>query len=270
VSDSLTSALIGGLVLAAVAITIWTFLPALRGPEAAREDVGTHRLVFGCAVAVLLVSSVLTVPLARDLRDASFTLSSFVPAALATQIPLLGVLFARLVWPRAVSWQELGLRSLPLARITRVGLTTGLVAVLCNVVVGLTLTQLGLRPNQSEQFEFVRGAGTTGLVIVLLLACGTAPFVEELFFRGFVFGLYRRRQPLWVAYAISGAIFAAAHVMPTRMNWQQGIGLAIGIFVLGTILSWTYQRTNSLWPGMLAHAFNNATGILALYAVAGR
>jgi membrane protease YdiL (CAAX protease family) len=270
VPESATYALVAGLVLVGVAIIIWTFRPALRGPEAAQQDVGTHRLVLGCCVAVLLLSTLLTIPLTRELRSAPFTLANFVPAALATQIPILVVLYARLIWPRAVTWQDLGLRPMPVARVARVGLATGLLAVLCNVVVGLTLTQLGLRPNQSEQFEFVRGAGSTGLLIVLALACGSAPFVEELFFRGFVFGLYRRRQPLWVAYTVSGAIFAAAHVMPTRMNPQQGVGLAIGIFALGTILAWTYQRTGSLWPGMVAHAFNNATGILALYAVTAR
>jgi len=270
VPDGSLTALVIVALAAGVAITLWTFAPAFRGSEAARRDVGSHRLVFGCAVAVLLLSALLSLPFANELRDSGFKLATFVPAALATQIPILLVVYVRLVWPRAVTWQELGLRAMPVLQAIGFGLAIGLLAIVCNVVVGLTLSALGLRPNQSEEFEFVRAAGPNGLLVVLVLACVTAPFVEELFFRGFVFGLYRRRQPLWVAYVISGAIFAVAHVMPMRMNLQQAAGLAIGIFVLGTILSATYQRTGSLWPGMVAHAVNNATGILALYAVGNR
>jgi hypothetical protein len=134
------------------------------------------------------------------------------------------------------------------------------------VLVELLLAQIGLRPNQFEQFNFVRSGGTLGLVVVLVLGSVTAPFAEELFFRGVLFGLLRRRQPLLVAYLVSGALFAAAHLVPARMNAAQMAGLAIGIFFLGSLLAWTYQRTGSLYPGMLAHALNNATGLILLYS----
>jgi membrane protease YdiL (CAAX protease family) len=270
VPDQAYYVIVAAVAVAAVAIAVWTFLPALRGPEAARRDVGTHRLAFGCAVTVLLMSTLLGLPFARDLRDGPFTLATFAPVALATQVPMLLVVYARLIWPHAVTWHELGLRPLPIGRVLRVGLTTGAVGLLVTITISLALTQVGLRPNQLEQFSFVRAEGRLGLIVALVIIAGTAPCVEELFFRGFLFGLYRRRQPLWVAYLVSGAIFAAAHVMPTRMDPRQAVGLAMGIFVLGTILAWTYQRTGSLYPGMAAHALNNAIGVLALYALDAR
>jgi membrane protease YdiL (CAAX protease family) len=270
VPDHAYSAIVAAVAVAAVAIVAWTFLPVLRGPEAARRDVGSHRLAFGCAVTVLVISTLLGLPFARDLRNGPFTLATFVPVALATQLPMLLVVYARLIWPRSVTWQELGLRPLPVERVLRVGLTTGAVGLLVTITISLALTQVGLRPNQLEQFSFVRAEGRLGLIVALVIIAGTAPCVEELFFRGFLFGLYRRRQPLWVAYLVSGAIFAAAHVMPTRMDPRQAVGLAMGIFVLGTILAWTYQRTGSLYPGMVAHALNNAIGVLVLYVLDAR
>ncbi|HEY3060106.1 MAG TPA: type II CAAX endopeptidase family protein [Chloroflexota bacterium] len=258
---------VGAVALVAAAITVWTFAPAFRGPEAARRDVGSHRLAFGCIVAVLLLSTLASLPFVQDLRDAPFTLATFALAALATQIPLLLVLYVRLIWPRALSWQDLGLRPLPLEQVLRVGSITGISVLLLTIVVSLALSRLDLRPNQLEQYTFVRQAGIPGLIVVLVLVAVTAPIAEELFFRGFLFGVYRRRQPRWLAYAVSVAAFSIAHVMPTRMNPQQALGLVIAIVLLGTILTWTYERTGSLYPGMVAHAINNATGVLALYYV---
>ena len=131
---------------------------------------------------------------------------------------MLLVVYLRLILPGAVTWQELGLRSLSVERIVRVGLATGIGGLVLTITISLLLSQVGLRPNQFEQFDFVRNADTIGFAAVLILAAVTGPFVEELFFRGFLFGLYRRRQPLWLAYLIAGLVFAGAHVMPNRMN----------------------------------------------------
>ena len=69
--------------------------------------------------------------------------------------------------------------------------------------------------------------------MLLLIAAGVvAPFVEELFFRGFLFGLYRRRQPMWVAYLVSSVLFTLLHLEPNRMNVPQMAGLSVGIFML--------------------------------------
>src|SRR5207302_822583 len=103
---------------------------------------------------------------------------------------------------------------------------------------------------------------------LLLIAAGVvAPFVEELFFRGFLFGVYRRRQPLWLAYIVSSVLFTVLHLEPTRMNVAQMAGLSVGIFTLAMMLAWLYQHTGSLYPGMVAHAVNNATGLILFYAV---
>ncbi|HET6315933.1 MAG TPA: CPBP family intramembrane glutamic endopeptidase, partial [Chloroflexota bacterium] len=176
------------------------------------------------------------------------------------------VVYARLIWPHAVTWQDLGLRPLPLGRLITVGMTVGLLGFILTVLVELALSQFGLRPNQSEQFRFVRSGGPIGLAVVLLLGSVTAPFAEELFFRGVLFGLLRRRQPVWVAYAVSSGLFAAAHLVPARMNASQMAGLAVGIFVLGMLLAWTYQHTGSLFPSMVAHGLNNATSLVLLYS----
>ena len=105
----------------------------------------------------------------------------------------------------------------------------------------------------------------------MLVAAGVlAPLVEELFFRGFLFGLYRGRHPLWMAYLVSSVLFTLLHLEPTRMNVPQMAGLSVGIFLLAMLLAWLYKHTGSLYPGILAHAVNNATGLILFYAVGVR
>jgi membrane protease YdiL (CAAX protease family) len=257
--------------LLGLAVTIWVFWPAFKGPEAARQMIGTHRLAIGSVIAVFTLNTLLTLPLVPLLHlDRGFTTVSFVVAAVSTEIPMLLVIYVRLIMPGAVTWSELGLRPLPLAYVLRMGLGAGLVGLLIIDVIEALLSQVGLQPNQLQQFEFVLSEGPVAFALLLVLAGIVAPFVEELFFRGFVFGFYRRRQALWVAYVVSSVLFTVLHLDPSKMNVQQMGGLSVGIFLLALLLAWLYQHTGSLYPGILAHALNNSTAVILFYAVGMR
>jgi membrane protease YdiL (CAAX protease family) len=259
---------IAALVLGAVAIAVWVFLPAFQGAQAARRGTGTHRLVVGSQVVVLALNALLTVPLAGRLEH-GFDPFSFILAAAATQIPMVLVIVGRLVLPGAATWEELGLRPLPLGRLLATGIATGLGALALTVIMDMILGSVGLGNNQSQEFQFIQGAAPGVFAIVLIPIVFTAPVVEELFFRGFIFGLYLRRQAAWVAYLVSGLLFGLLHITPNVMNPAQALGLLLTIAALGTLFAWTYRRTGSLYPGMIAHALNNGVAIVALY-LAGR
>jgi membrane protease YdiL (CAAX protease family) len=250
-----------------IAATIWVFWPAFKGPEAARQAIGTHGLAIGALLSVIVLSLAVTAPIAPLLHlEQGLNSASFVAAALLTQIPMLLVVYLRLVLPGAVTWSELGLRSVRLGYLLWMGLGGGLAGLVVIAIVGLLLSKIGLQPNQLDQFAFVRSERLFPEFALVLISAGVlAPFVEELFFRGFLFGLYRRRQPMWVAYGVPSLLFTLLHNDPTRMNVPQMAGLSVGIFTLAIILTWLYQRTGSLYPGMLAHAVNNATGLVLVY-----
>ena len=261
-------ALLAVLVMIGIAIAAWVFIPAFRGPEVARKDLGSHALTIGAWFTVILLNAVITLPLAPFLHiDQGLTTGTFVIAALASEIPMLLIIYVRLIMPGAVTWRDLGLRPLPLDYVVRIGLGAGIGGLIVIDVIGSLLTQVGLRPNQLEEFQFVLREGPIGFTIVLITAAMVAPFVEELFFRGFLFGLYRKRQPLWLAYTVPSMLFTLLHLMPTRMNVQQMAGLSVGIFLLAILLTWLYDHTGSLYPGMLAHAVNNATGLILFYTL---
>lgn len=80
------------------------------------------------------------------------------------------------------------------------------------------------------------------------------PAAEELLFRGFLLSWLRQRcAPGKVGTVVAGVasakIFAACHVAPPVMAY---------VFVLGLTLAWARLRFDSLLPGLLLHAANNA------------
>ena len=102
------------------------------------------------------------------------------------------------------------------------------------------------------------------LLIVVLLA----PFVEEVLFRGLVFGnLKGKSRP--VAYVVSCALFALLHVWQFAVVHQDVTYflLMLQYLVPGVVLAWAYDRSGTLWTSIALHALANA---LRVWAMAGK
>jgi membrane protease YdiL (CAAX protease family) len=99
---------------------------------------------------------------------------------------------------------------------------------------------------------------TFAAIAAAVLIVVAAPVCEEIFFRGFFFGGMRSRLPFWAAAIISAALFGSVHLADA--NLVAGLQLA----VLGVILAWVYERTDSLWSNIAVHAFNNAIAFALL------
>jgi len=85
-----------------------------------------------------------------------------------------------------------------------------------------------------------------------------APVFEELIFRGILFTTLRTKFGFATSMVVSGFIFALAH----------GYGVIAFLSVLwsGCLWAWTYERTGSVIPGMVAHAVNNGLVVYSLVA----
>ena len=104
----------------------------------------------------------------------------------------------------------------------------------------------------------------TALFIASMVFIG---FLEEVIFRGFLFKALSKKN-IRSALLISSITFGMGHIvnllngaafLPTLLQ----IGYATAIGFLFTVL---FLKTKSLWPGIFAHAFINASSI---FAVAG-
>ena len=95
--------------------------------------------------------------------------------------------------------------------------------------------------------------------MTLLIVIVLAPFVEEVLFRGLVFGNLKGKSR-GVAYLGSCALFALLHV------WQFAVVerdvtyflLMIQYLVPGVVLAWAYEHSGTLWTSIGVHAVANA------------
>ncbi len=88
-----------------------------------------------------------------------------------------------------------------------------------------------------------------GIAWSVLFLCVSPPIVEELAFRGVIFGLLRRHLSGWEALLLSSFAFAILHLSVPTLVTHLPLGLYFG---------WLRARGGSLWPAMLAHALHNS------------
>lgn len=107
----------------------------------------------------------------------------------------------------------------------------------------------------------IEDAPRTTMLIVIFLA----PFVEEVLFRGLVFGNLRAKVR-WVAYIVSCLLFALLHVWQFAVVHQDMTYLLLMVqyLVPGLVLAWAYDRSGTLWASVALHAAANALALLAM------
>jgi membrane protease YdiL (CAAX protease family) len=94
--------------------------------------------------------------------------------------------------------------------------------------------------------------GTAAMLVILLAVAVTAPIVEEITFRGYLFpALIQWRGP-WVAAALTAILFGAAHVASSPPAALP----ALAVFGFGACLLFWF--TGSILPCVGLHAANNA------------
>jgi membrane protease YdiL (CAAX protease family) len=103
-----------------------------------------------------------------------------------------------------------------------------------------------------QAIEIARQPGE--LATSLLVLAVLAPLVEELIFRGLLYGWIAGRWGTLVAWLVSSITFAAAHYEPAHI---------ILVLPLGLLFGYLRRRTDSLLPSLAAHVVNNGFAVLA-------
>lgn len=165
------------------------------------------------------------------------------------------------VWRLAVrryatgGWAAMGLRSptsivaLLLFPVILLG-SLGFTALYEMAVSSIGVVSLEPEHLPSEMF----GEGALRLVTVAITSL-LIPFVEELFFRGFLFAGLAARFGVLTGLTVSAAVFAVAHA---------DVRVMIPIFVAGLLFGWAYHKTKTLWVPIAAHACQNLAALMLL------
>jgi membrane protease YdiL (CAAX protease family) len=84
-----------------------------------------------------------------------------------------------------------------------------------------------------------------------------APILEEVVFRGLVYGRLRRAMPAIVAAIISSVLFGLMHGHWIWVIWA---------FFMGMIFNYARMRTGSILPGIIMHMVVNTFGVVCNYS----
>jgi uncharacterized protein len=152
--------------------------------------------------------------------------------------------------PRVGGW-------LPLVRMAAILAGVGIAI---DITLGLISEAARVPSHWTEWFDEDLAWGSHGVLVASLLGTVVfAPVLEEIVFRGLLYGTLRRWVGWPAAAVLSAAVFAAAH----------GYGVAGfgSVFASGVLWAIAYEKTRSLLPGMAAHAANNVSAACAVLAL---
>jgi membrane protease YdiL (CAAX protease family) len=122
----------------------------------------------------------------------------------------------------------------------------------------LCLLLLGADAEPQPVIRFLaRNSSLQDRLLLVGTALVVAPAAEELIFRGYIFGVFRRYTGRWWAMVTSALIFAAFHAH---------IPSLAGLFAFAVALTLVYEGTGSLWASILMHSFFN--GITVVFTLA--
>ena len=168
-------------------------------------------------------------------------------------LTLLAVFFVTALIALSVAMAPMGRAALPALGFRRVGWRPLVLGSVVALALSIAASQFGLEPQGiKEAMEVVREPGM--LVPSLVVIAGLAPLVEELVFRGLLYGWVAGRWGTVAAWIVSSLAFAAAHVEPAHI---------ILVLPLALWFGWLRRRTDLLLPSLVAHMVNNGFAVAA-------
>jgi hypothetical protein len=125
------------------------------------------------------------------------------------------------------------------------------------LALSVAVSQLGIEPQGMKQvIEILPGNLALSLVLLAVLA----PLVEELIFRGLLYGWITGRWGSLAGLIVSSVAFAAAHYEPAHV---------VLVLPLGFFFGWLRRRTDSLLPSLFSHIVNNGFALVAAVYLPG-
>ena len=114
------------------------------------------------------------------------------------------------------------------------------------------LTNIDLADQDLVKFITSNALSLRSKALLFIFILIEAPVLEELLFRGALFGGLTKIMPLWPAIVLSGFIFAVIHINAATL---------IPLWFLGVAFAWLYVRTGTLLAPMAVHFTFNAVNL---------
>ncbi len=117
----------------------------------------------------------------------------------------------------------------------------------------LAVIYLPIKQQLAEYENLMEPLMKSGFIYVVLAVSISAPFFEEIIFRGIIFNDFKKAMPVWLAILTQGLLFGLFHG-----NWIQGVYATFVGIVLGIV----YYKYKSIWAVILLHFSYNSISLL--------
>ena len=214
--------------------------------------IGTE-IIVGLAISWLLPADVLASPVV----NATFSVIAYilglilivlVPSKVPKVRELVKSTRERLGLKGLPTWTDLGLA--PIGYIAAIALAAGLTALFS------LFPWFNSSEAQNLGYSIYMQGWERGIAFVELAVF--APMIEELIFRGWLYGNLRIRVPKIVAILLVSLLFGLVH-----MQWNVGVS----VFAMSVVSCTLREITGTIYAGTLLHIINNVVAFYLVYVV---
>lgn len=119
----------------------------------------------------------------------------------------------------------------------------------------------GFDVQQPQDLGFSQLSTLNEYVIAFVALVVVAPLVEELIFRGYLYGRLKRfGVPVWGAILVTSLLFGLVHIQPN---------VIVDTFALSIVLCLLREMTGSIWAGVVLHSLKNFVAFYLLFINTG-
>ncbi|MGV8997075.1 MAG: CPBP family intramembrane glutamic endopeptidase [Parvibaculaceae bacterium] len=116
----------------------------------------------------------------------------------------------------------------------------------------------------AETMAFVSQIDRSALWLMALLVGVIVPLIEEIVFRATLFRSLSYRMPPLGAGVLSVGVFSIVHVQYLTSGYAVAALMMSQVLLLGSVLTWLYHKSGSIWPSVALHVFNNSWVMLVM------
>lgn len=163
-----------------------------------------------------------------------------------------GVYFIALK-PHGLRWADVGLQAFSKSYWGFIIIwLIALIASSILILILMDLLHIGTENSKTESLQ--QNISLLTIMIGFVSAAIISPVYEEIFYRGFLYKLFRVKWGVGAGIFLSSFIFTIVHI-PTYNTLPVN-------FVSGVICAWCYEKTGSIVPGMIVHGGFNGLAVI--------
>lgn len=209
---------------------------------------------------LLLLVTFLFVPIVIEnlLQDVLYvfledSLYSGTLTGLVMSILFTGGVYVIALRPYNLSWRAVGFNSFQTSYWKSI-ITWTVFLIGTSLIIVILMELLGGTSENTKTQSLQSNMGILSFLIAFVSAAIISPIYEEIFYRGFLYRWFRVKLGVPAGILLSSSVFMLVHI-PTYNTLPVN-------FLTGVIFSWTYEKTGSIYPGMIIHGVFNGIAVV--------